>query len=259
MDGGTSICVTGKLSTMVGVINIPPIAISIALAGSNISEDNFCTKHGYIPLTCSDGTIYWQLCFFCANVVKTIILPQAVLASSNVFYSWVQTGFKDGHPGTIRFNSADGHLTMHISLDCLDGLYYCHTDVYMLDPTPYAKTLHETIQIPQALWVATIGPPSSHQQPSKYTPVSKSKQLESELWLLQLGSPGISQLDLLPGNVLGIPAEFDHHPFRFIDFNAQARVRKQAAQRLAVCTPKRKQRFYMDFGFMWALAFDYTR
>jgi hypothetical protein len=78
MDGGANICITDNLSTMVGVINIPPIAISVALAGSIVLEDNFCMKRGYIPLICLDGTIYWQLCFFCANVVKTIILPQAV-------------------------------------------------------------------------------------------------------------------------------------------------------------------------------------
>jgi hypothetical protein len=235
------------------------MAISVALAGSDVLENNCCAKRGYIPFTCLDGTIYWQLCFFCANVVKTIILPQAVLASNNVFYSWVQTGFKDGRPGTIRFDSADGHLTMHISLDCLDGLYYCHTDVYTVDPTPYTKILPKTIQIPRASRVTTTGPPSSLRRPSKYTPVSKSKQLESKFWLLQLGSPGISQLDLLPGNVLSIPAKFDHHPFRFIDFKAQARVRKQAAQRLAVCTPERKQRFYMYFGYMRASASNYSK
>ncbi len=70
---------------------------------------------------------------------------------------------------------------------------------------------------------------------------------------------GVSQLNLLPGNVLGIPAEFNHHPFKLIDFKAQAQGRKQAAQWLAVCTPKRKQHFYMDFGFMQALDSDYSK
>jgi hypothetical protein len=102
--------------------------------------------------------------------------------------------------------------------------------------------------------VATTGPPSSQQQLSKYTPVLKSKQLESELWLLQLGSSSVSQLDLLPRNVLGIPAVFDYHPFRFIDFKAHTQVQKQAAQWSAVRTPERKRRFYMDFGFMRASA-----
>jgi hypothetical protein len=64
MDGGANICITGNLLTMVGVIDISPIAVFITLGGSNVLEDNCCTNRGYIPLTCLDGTIYWQLCFF---------------------------------------------------------------------------------------------------------------------------------------------------------------------------------------------------
>jgi hypothetical protein len=88
MDGGANICVMDDLSTMVGVVEIPPMVITVALAGTDTSQDNCCTKQGYTPLTCSDGSIYWKLCFYCANNVKTIILPQAVLALSVVFYSW---------------------------------------------------------------------------------------------------------------------------------------------------------------------------
>jgi hypothetical protein len=155
MDGGANICVTGDLTTMVGVVDIPPMPIAVALAGSKLTRDDCCTKHGYIPLQCSDGTVYWQLCFFCANVVGTIISPQAILPSSDVFQSWMQTGFKDGRPRTIRFDSADGLLTMHISLECCDGLYYSHTDVYTVDPTTPSP------DSPQLFHVATNGPPSS--------------------------------------------------------------------------------------------------
>ena len=83
--------------------------------------------------------------------------------------------------------------------------------------------------------------------------------MESEVWLLRLGSPGVHQLDALPGNVTGIPSVFEYHPFRFIDFKEQARIRKQTAQRSAVRTNECKKRFYMDFGFMRALAADYSR
>jgi hypothetical protein len=82
--------------------------------------------------------------------------------------------------------------------------------------------------------------------------------VESEVWLLRLGSPGVHQLDALPGNVTGIPSVFEYHPFRFIDFKEQARIRKQAAQRSAVCTNERRKRFNMDFGFMRASAADYS-
>jgi hypothetical protein len=39
------------------------------------------------------------------------------------------------------------------------------------------------------------------------------------------------QLDHLPGNAMGLPSEFDYHPFRFIDFKEQAKIRKKAIQR----------------------------
>ena len=251
MDGGANICVTGDLFNLVSVVDITPMPIDAALTAPETSLDDCCTKRGFIPLQCVDGSVYWQLCFYCANITETIISPQAIIASSDVFCSWMQTGFHDGRPGAIRFDSADGLLSMHISLEFYEGLYYCNTDIVTVDPAPPSP--------PQVFRVATPGPPSTLRRPSRYTPVSKSKQLESELWLLRLGSPGVTQLDRLPGNVLGLPSEFDHHPFRFIDFKAQAQIRKQAAQRSAVRTSDRRRRFYMDFGFMRASASDFGK
>jgi hypothetical protein len=244
---------------MVSVVGILPMPVSVALAGTDVSNNDCCTKRGFIPLTCSDGSIYWHLCFYCANVVKTIISPEAVLASSDVFYSWMQTGFKDGQPGTIRFDCADGLLTINITLDCLKGLYYCHADVYTVDPTPDTNLIPNTLTLPIVSQVATTNPPSSLRCPSCYTPVLKSKQLELDLWLLCLGSPGIYQLDVLPGNMTGIPVDFDHHPFWLIDFKAQAQIQKQAAQLLAVRTPERKRCFYMDYRFMQASTADFSK
>jgi hypothetical protein len=63
-------------------------------------------------------------------------------------------------------------------------------------------------------------------------------------------------VDLLPGNAVGIPAEFNHHPFWFIDFKAKVQISKQAAQCSTIWTTKYKCRFYMDFGFMQALVSD---
>jgi hypothetical protein len=247
MDGGANICLNGDLTNLVSIVDIPPMPITVAVAGTAVTIDNCCTKHGFIPLVCTDGSVYWQLCFYCPNAVETIISPQAILASSDVFHTWMQTGFKDGRAGSIRFDSADGLLSMHLSLEYFEGLYYCATDVITVDPND------PTPDTPKVFRVAIPCEPSTLRRPSHHTPTSKSKQLESELWLLRLGSPGVTQLDRLPGNnATGIPSEFDHHPFRFIDFKAQARIRKHAAQQSAVCTSDRRRRFYMDFGFMRA-------
>jgi hypothetical protein len=36
MDGGANICVTGDLLTMVGAVDIPPMAILVAIDGTDI-------------------------------------------------------------------------------------------------------------------------------------------------------------------------------------------------------------------------------
>jgi hypothetical protein len=73
MDGGANIFITGDLSTLVGVMDIPSMPIPVALAGTYASHDNCCTKRSSTPLTLSNGSIHWQLCFYFANVVETII------------------------------------------------------------------------------------------------------------------------------------------------------------------------------------------
>jgi hypothetical protein len=77
--------------------------------------------------------------------------------------------------------------------------------------------------------------------------------------MLRLGSPGEDQLDLLTGNVTGIPPGFHYHRFCFIDWKEEARVQKQAAGKSAECTTDVGRRFYMDFGFMQASSLDYSR
>ncbi len=102
VDGGSNVCVTGDVGSLVDVVNIDPITISVALEGAPASYDDCITKKGLLPLTLSDGTSYYQPCFYYANMVKTIISPAAVLASSNVFSSWTQEGFKDPTlPGSL--------------------------------------------------------------------------------------------------------------------------------------------------------------
>ncbi len=46
---------------------------------------------------------------------------------------WMQTGFKDGRPGWLRFNSHNGLCTLQLDLDYHDGLYYYQTDVFTVD------------------------------------------------------------------------------------------------------------------------------
>jgi hypothetical protein len=184
VDGGANICATGNLSILVGVVDIPPLPITVALKDSNTSIDDCCTKRGFLPLSMSDGSIHWQVTFFCANMVETIILPQAILASSDVFVSWTMTGYKDGRPGSLQFDSHDGFLHVHLSLVCHDGLYYCPTDVFTLDHSPIRVNSAWAPTDATVLCVTNNRPQSVLRWPSCYEPTTKAHQLESEVWLL---------------------------------------------------------------------------
>ena len=202
-------------------------AWSNSMMGSSI--DDCCTARGMTPLQLDDGSIYWQVCYFCKNAVETIISPQAIVDSSDVFQSWQQTGYRNGvsTPGCIRFDSHDGLLTMNMSLVLHNGLHYCPTDVYAVDTLPalrYSPAVQRVVG-PESLPGFPPVPRTTRSQ-ERFLPVSKAKQVESEVWLLHLGSPGVRQLDLLPGRVTGIPADFRYHPFHYIDHKEHASVKK---------------------------------
>ena len=165
IHGGSIVCITGDLGSLLNTVNIKPITILVALEGSPTLYDNCITKRGLLPLLLSDRTTYYQTCFYCANMVETIISPAAVLASSDVFYSWTQEGSKDPLlPGSICFTSHDGLLSMFFPLSCRDGLHYYNTDVYTIDQNPVHVCCQCTL-------TATSTTPQ-HRPPSKFTPTT---------------------------------------------------------------------------------------
>jgi hypothetical protein len=249
INGGSYVCVTGNLGLL-----LDPFKISVALEGEPLSFDDCITKQGLLLLSLSDGTTYYQTCFYCANMVETIISPSAILASSDVFVQWTQKGFRDPTiPGSIRFSSHDVLLNMCFQLECRHGLYYCSTDIYTVDHNPvHVCRLRATVvtPLPNAL---------PHRPKTKFVPVSRARQLESEVWALRFGPPGENQLDVLPQHVIGTPPVFEYHPFRSIDFKEQAYIRKQAAQCTAKQIPQCRVELFMDFGFIWSSTEDYRR
>jgi hypothetical protein len=252
VDGGSNVYVTGDIGSLLNVIDIDPIPILVAIEGSASSSDDCIIKRGVLPLSLSDGTTYFQTCYYCANMVETIISLAAVLASSDVFFSWMQEGFRDPTiPGSLRFTSHDGLLSMHFPLHYHDGLYYCDTDVYTVDRDPVCLTC--------ACTTANRTRPLPHHPAPKFVPTTRTRQVESEVWALRFGSPGEGQLNALPNHVDGIPLVFEYHPFRHIDFKEQAYIRKQPARKSAERLPNCGSEFFMDFGFMCASYDDYRR
>jgi hypothetical protein len=102
-------------------------------------------------------------------------------------------------------------------------------------------------------------PKSSHSTLDDFVP--KSKQIEADLWQARLGHCSDWQLKVLPMSADGLPSNFQPHPFASYDHYNQARIRKHPATRgkhpsRAVT---RKQRWFMDFGFLRASQADYSR
>jgi hypothetical protein len=73
VDGGSNICITGDLQCLVNKVDITPIPITVVLKGAPSTLDDYIMKQGLLPLTLSDGTTYYQPCYYCANMAETII------------------------------------------------------------------------------------------------------------------------------------------------------------------------------------------
>ncbi len=225
MDGGANICIMGILSLLVDVENIPPLPISVATALGSFSLDDCCTKKGLIPLTLLDGSVYYQPCYYCKNATETIISPKAIVAASDTLVHWTQEGHRGDAPGSIHFSSDRGLYSIKLHLEKRDGLYYCPTDVFTVGKDP----VHPHIPVIQHL-AAPPTPALLPRRSKQYIPVTRDNMTDSKVWMLRLGSPGKQQLDLLPGNVTGIPHGFHCHPFWFINWKEEARIQKLSAQ-----------------------------
>ncbi len=83
-----------------------------------------------------DGSIYYQPYNYCKNATKTIISPEAILASSDILVCWQQEVYNDAHPGTIQFFRDSGLYNITLALEKQDGLYYCPRDVFDINVDP---------------------------------------------------------------------------------------------------------------------------
>jgi len=110
-----------------------------------------------------------------------------------------------------------------------------------VDPTPY---------------VVHGAPPCSQ---VTVRPTNLARQLESELWAARMGHCGEDQLISLATHADGLPNNFVFHPFCYIDWKEQARMRERAALSVVQKIHDAGACFYMDFGFIRALSVDYRQ
>jgi hypothetical protein len=175
VDGGANICLAGNLSLLVDAMDIPSLPILVAVEGDGMSMADCCTKRDLLPLTLEDGSVYYQMCYYCANAVETIISPQAILGGSDLFVEWTQTGYKDDSPGLLCLYSKSGLVSMTVVLTKREGSYYTHTDILTVDKNPVRHSSHKV----QCL--ATPHTKGTRRSDHKFRPVSKAAHTESEL------------------------------------------------------------------------------
>ncbi|KAL7489867.1 hypothetical protein ACHAW6_016194 [Cyclotella cf. meneghiniana] len=220
-DSGANCCMTNNWQLLENIKPLStPVQVGMALEqeGSTI-EMTKCTYIGDLPIECDDGHIIRTKCFYNPYASDTIISPQAILDHSPQFTRWIQVGTKIGHPGVLTFIGATETRT--ITLHQQNGLYYCNTvkcEIYQAESeyndvqsdewrVHHIETTAETQCQPQKRPKRGI-PRTTHFQPA-----TKAKILEAETWSLRLGVCHETQLKALPQHAIGIPKQFEFHPF----------------------------------------------
>lgn len=271
-DTGANCCMTANLAALSDVTLLPqPIIVGLAVTGKDVvSSSNECTHVGKLTIQCDDGSTFKASCFYNPSASDTIISPQAIIGELDEFTEWNQSGRKFGQPGQLNFVGPKGTKT--ITLQQQGGLYFISSTTYEIVDENETYSDYQTppncnhlsankvdLTSQGAQTNVNYQPKRLPKRAKKFSPVSKAKALESETWYLRMGACNETQLEQLPENATGIPNSFEWHPFRFIDFKEQARMRRQPVGRNPYKVARRGQRFYMDYGFIRSSNEDFSR
>ena len=144
MDSGANICVTDKLELVVDVRHITPFAFSVATTGQTTLG---CTMEGLLPLRLDDGTTIYVPTFYCKDAAETIISPKLIVASSPIYTTWSQTGYKDPTlPGQLSLTNNAGTVRSTLTIHSKNNLYYCDSDVHTVQHNiPRSAVIRHTL------------------------------------------------------------------------------------------------------------------
>jgi hypothetical protein len=286
VDTGGNFNMTNNLDLLVNVVAIKPF--DIGMAASDTRSSSKCTHRGDFPLPMNDGSVFYTPMFYNPNS-DTIISPESICFHSNgILSSWVQAGSTTADFGSVSFFNSNGAEVLSLTLQKRNGLYYtsissvavdsdrpvCNLtqDYYVYfhtmdddllddisidldDPLPSPSPAPGPVVSPSPI----PDPRSSATEYDEFIP--KFRQLEADFWQARLGHCDEWQLKVLPMSAEGLPSKFYPHPFASYDHYNQARIRKRPATRgkHPSHAVTHQQQFYMDFGYLRASQFNYSR
>ena len=292
-DGGANVCMTADKNMLVDVKPIRPVRVGLAVNGSEGSA-SYCTHRGFLPMSCTDGTIHYQKFLVNSASSDTIIAPECVMSSHPKLVRWVQTGYQGtDSPGSLQFFDSDDNVLLDLKLCKRNGLYYCSNEVLtttgdtvrpvyspeirqvlmdnipcLSEEDPYGLSIFDCSDDDEfftRLKAVRDGDSDNmdlHANVARRLrdPVTPSKQLEGELWSARLGGCSPEQLTNITDHATGLPTKnFQVHPLRFVDPEKWAQIRKQPATKVAERATARAQRMFMDYGFMRASTSNFTK
>ena len=207
----------------------------------------------------------------------SIISPQAICAGSKGYLArWSQEGTTTPPTGKVTFYDKNDKVVISLELQHHNGLFYTTTAADSIDHGQFnnsaakPKTIYfhteDGIEDEEASLDDDMAFPEEFgAQAYLFTKDQQNhprrQQLEADLWQARMGHCGEWQLRVLPHAVHGTPSEFNPHPFSSYDHYDRARIRKIPATKgkHPSRATEKQQRFFMDFGFLRASNFDYSR
>ena len=276
VDSGGNFNMCNDLSMMVNVQPITPFGISMAAAEEK--SEPTCTHCGDFPIPMLDGSVFYTPMYYNPRASDCILSPHAICRSSRGFLTkWIQEGDLNTLEGTVAFYNKRGDAIIRLHLQHRNGLFYTTTSAtainHPIDPSHpsgnRAVYLHteedigaEEDEEASLDWDYLLQDQASANITIDATTNNpRRQQLEADLWQARLGHCGEWQLKVIPHAVEGTPTQFTPHPFSTYEHYNRARIRKIPATKgkhPSRATAK-QQRFYMDFGFLRASNFDYSR
>ena len=216
-----------------------------------------------------DGSVLYTPMYYNPRASDCILSPEAIChASSGLLESWCQSGSLSDGIGSVSMFDHTGACRICLQLNKHNGLYYSTISTIALDkgPSYEPRSGNRTVYFhdddsSDADVSLEVDPSNAAFLRDLSTSDPRRQQIEADLWQARLGHCSEWQLKVLPAAADGLPAEFTPHPFASYDHYNHARIRKMPATKgkhPSRATTK-QQRFFMDFGFLRASNFDYSR